>query len=75
MHLPIVWVSPPHITTNHCSRQDQDLPDPDRQEDNPVAPQNELIKPQGKEQTEHQQAPIHNELAVQIKQKENHAWK
>ena len=53
---PVVWMFPPDITANSGSAYDSQFPEPDRKEDDPVAPLYCVIKSQCKQQGEHQQA-------------------
>jgi len=61
---PVVRVAPPDTATDRRSNNNESFPDPQWQEYDPVAPLDNAVQSQGKEQTEHQQAAIHYKLAT-----------
>lgn len=63
MNQPVVGVFPPDITANSGSNYDGQFPEPDGEENDPVAPLDCVIKPQRKQQGEHQQAAKHQTFA------------
>ena len=62
--VPVVRVLPPHPGADCRAREDEQLPDPDRQEDDPVAPGDVAIESERKQQAEHQQARVDDELTA-----------
>ena len=66
--VPIVRVLPPHPGADCRAREDEQLPDPDRQEDDPVAPGDVAIESERKQQAEHQQARVDDELTARQRQ-------
>lgn len=56
---------PPNIAADKGAREDNQLPYPDGKEYNPVAPQDELVQTQGKQQAEDQQTAIYQEFTAQ----------
>ena len=54
----------PHIASNNGPGYDKELPDPDGEEDNPVAPLDGVVQSQREQQGEDQQAREDDELAT-----------
>lgn len=53
---------PPDITANDRSSQNKHFPYPDRKKDDPIAPHDEAIEAQSKQQTEYHQTAIDKEF-------------
>lgn len=51
--LPVLWISKPNITACDGSCNYKTFPDPNREEDNPVAPAHSVVKAQGEQQREY----------------------
>ena len=62
MYIPILRISKPDIATSNSPDNHQALPDPDREEYQPVTPCYGVIQAQGEQEGEHQQAREYNKL-------------
>jgi len=60
---PALWIPAPHIAANDGSSNNQELPDPDGEKDDPVAPAYCVVQSQWKQQGEQQQAGKYHKFA------------